>query len=115
MTPNAKHKLTLVCTALALCLSTTSAALAACLDPAGPNVDWVGCDKQGADLSVLNLTGANLSGANLTGVDLSGSILVGTNLEGATLEGVILTGTDLNNATWWNGNICAAGSIGECK
>jgi hypothetical protein len=45
MSPITKRKLTLVGTALALCLSMTSAALAGCDDPAGEKVDWFGCDK----------------------------------------------------------------------
>jgi uncharacterized protein YjbI with pentapeptide repeats len=85
MTSTAKRKLTLVCTALALCLSTTSPALAACDDPAGPGVDWSWCPLYGADLRMANLTGANLSYAGLIG------------------------------ATWTDGSICAEGSIGQCK
>lgn len=115
MIPNAKQKLALICTTIALCLSTTSAALGACSDPAGPNVDWAGCDIGRADLSVVNLTGANLAGADLTGADLSGAILFDANLEGANLTDVLLKGTNLSNAIWMDGSKCAEGSIGECK
>ncbi|MBT5434252.1 MAG: hypothetical protein HOK83_11410, partial [Rhodospirillaceae bacterium] len=49
--------------ALALSLTAaTSEAKAACDDPAGPDVDWSGCDKSGAYLSRADLSGANLSG-----------------------------------------------------
>jgi hypothetical protein len=101
MTPIAKRKLTLVCTALALCLSTTSAALAGCSDPAGPKVYWYGC---------LNLSGTDLSNANLTGANLSGA-----DLEYANLEGADLTEANLTYAYWTDGRKCAEGSIGECK
>jgi uncharacterized protein YjbI with pentapeptide repeats len=96
MTPIAKRKLTLVCTALALCLSTTSAALAGCSDPAGPKVYWYGC---------LNLSGTELSNANLRGADL----------EYANLEGADLTEANMTYAYWTGGRKCAEGSIGECK
>jgi uncharacterized protein YjbI with pentapeptide repeats len=57
---------------------------AACWDPAGPAVNWNGCDK----------SGVNLSGADLAGVDLSG--------------------VDLSGARWSDDTICQEGSIGYC-
>jgi uncharacterized protein YjbI with pentapeptide repeats len=100
MTPNAKRKLTLVGTALALCLSTTSTALAACSDAAHWNVEWNGCDKSNADLHRASLASANLRGANL---------------RGAVLTGAKLSNADLRGATWRDGWVCGKGSIGGCK
>ncbi len=63
---------------------------AACSDPAGPGVDWSGCDK---------------SGINVGSLDLSGAILVGTNLAGAYFGNANLTGADLTNAIVTNMNV----------
>ena len=125
MTPNAKRKLTLVGTALALCLSTPSAALAGCDDPAGFMVNWSGCDKTNAKLTRANLSRANLRGADLTRADLYKANLSGTKLRDAKLSGANLTNANLTNtnlwdanltgATWTDGRKCAEWSIGECK
>jgi uncharacterized protein YjbI with pentapeptide repeats len=85
----------ITCAAFALSLTTASAVMAACSDPAGPLVEWIGCLKKGA-----NLNGANLTDANLTG---------------ATLIETELTEADLTNATLSDGRICGEDSIGTCK
>ncbi len=65
-------------TILALTVFTLqSTAMAACSDPAGPNVNWQGCDKSYAELNDANLHNANLSGVNLTGADLRGNAKLG--------------------------------------
>lgn len=113
---------------------------AACDDPAGPNVDWQGCDKtwlqlQNVDLSNANLAGANLSnsdleGANLSNADLTGASILGGNLQGVNFTGATvisafltksrIAGAELADAIfdkthWVNGQPCKEGSIGECK
>ncbi|MBT6202958.1 MAG: pentapeptide repeat-containing protein [Rhodospirillaceae bacterium] len=85
--------------ALALLLTATSQARAACSDHAGPGVDWFQCDY-----SFWDLTGANLSGASLTGADLTA----------ATVSGANLTNVNLDVAIWTDGRVCAEGSIGGC-
>ncbi|MCP4362826.1 MAG: hypothetical protein GY796_32890 [Chloroflexi bacterium] len=47
---------------------------AACGDPAGPGVDWSGCDKSGVSVFGLDLSGAILVGANLTDAILNSLI-----------------------------------------
>ncbi len=100
--------------ALALFLTATSEARAACEDPPTPGVDWSGCNFSGADLYSVDL-----QGANLTNADLSLTILWGAKLNGADLTGANLNGTDPNNvdfsgATWTDGRVCAEGSVGGC-
>ncbi len=73
-----------------LALLTASPVFAACGDPAGPGVDWSGCDK---------------SGINVGSLDLSGAILVGTNLTGAYFGNANLTGAALTNAIVTNMNV----------
>jgi len=47
--------------------------------------------------------------------NLSGASLVNANLKGAILDGADLRYADLSGATWMNGSICAADSIGQCN
>ena len=63
-----------------------------CAIPAGPNVDWSGCDKAGSDLTKANLSGANLTKANLSGANLTKANLTKANLSGANLTKANLTG-----------------------
>jgi uncharacterized protein YjbI with pentapeptide repeats len=82
---------TFLAAALALSLTATTEARAACDDPARSEVNWSECDKSDA-----NLSGANLSGALLSGAYLSG-------------------GADLSGAIWTDGRVCAEGSVGSCN
>lgn len=68
-----------------------------------------------AHMHGTNLRNANLMLANLTGVNLLDADLTGANLRGAKIEGVILMKARLDQATWTDGRICAADSVGECK
>lgn len=69
---------------------------------------------EGAHLHAANLQKANLMMANLQRVNLLDADLRGANLQGANLVGAILIKTKLGNATWTDGRICAADSVGEC-
>lgn len=89
-----------------------------CMRPAGQQVNWSGCDKNGvnllsADLKSAKLVGirmqgahlrearldyASLAGADLTLSDLSRAVFVGANLTGAELTMANLTGADLRYA-----------------
>jgi uncharacterized protein YjbI with pentapeptide repeats len=69
---------------------------------------------EGAHLHAVNLRGANLMMANLRKVSLLDADLSGANLRGANLTGAILLKARFDNATWTDGRICAANSIGEC-
>lgn len=95
----------------------------------------VGANLQGArlggsDLSYANLATANLEKADLRGARLKGAVLRKTRLSGARLEGADLgfanlsgaditqvdfSGVHLGKATWIDGRLCAAGSVGECR
>jgi uncharacterized protein YjbI with pentapeptide repeats len=70
---------------------------------------------EGVHLHASNLHGANLMMANLKKANLLDADLTGANLLGANLQGAILISAKLDNATWTDGRICAAGSRGECK
>lgn len=69
---------------------------------------------QGAHMHGVNLVNANLSLANLAKANLMDANLSGANLTGANLTGTLLLKTNLNNATWTDGRVCAEGSIGKC-
>ena len=90
---------------LALFLTATSEARAACGDGAGTSVDWSGCDKSRADLHRADLHNA----------DLSRAILAGASLFYAYLTNADLSGADLSGATWTDGGVCAEGSWGSCN
>jgi uncharacterized protein YjbI with pentapeptide repeats len=78
--------------------------------------DLFAADLSGANLRAANLTGANLSMANLTGANLALAILRGARLATDTITEVkTLSGADLSGATWHDGRICAARSIGRCN
>lgn len=68
-----------------------------------------------AHLHATNLQQANLMLANLTGVNLLDADLRGANLRGAKLQNAILIAAKLEGATWVDGRVCAAGSVGECR
>ena len=74
-----------------------------CAEKAGPNVNWTGCDKSGANLAGANLTGAkleqvNFSHANLSDANLGGAVLFGANLEFSNLSGANLKGANLGRS-----------------
>ena len=96
-------------------------AQAACADPAGPNVNWSGCNKNGIRVPGANLSGANLSNA-LFGptakhiADFSRANLQGANFIGSNVPASVkFAGADLSGATWVDGLVCAMGSIGNCN
>ena len=95
--------------------SASASASAKCSAPAGPIVDWSGCDKLGATLSEADLRYANLSGANLSGATLSGATLYGANLRYANLSDANLTGADMFRVTstgvTWLRTYCPSGFI----
>ena len=69
---------------------------------------------EGAHMHAVNLENANLMMANMKKVNLMDANLSGANLRGANLTGAILVKTKFDKATWMDGRVCAAGSIGEC-
>jgi hypothetical protein len=71
-----------------------------CQTPAGPGVDWAGCNKTNVYLYDANLSGAMLGSANLSGVTLYGA-----NLTSASLGGADLTDTDMNSADLSDANL----------
>lgn len=78
-----------------------------------------GANLEGANLSrthlhAVNLRGANLRGASLRGANLLDADLTGADLTGADLVGTILIQAKFGNATWSDGRICAADSVGRC-
>ncbi|MDH5472329.1 MAG: pentapeptide repeat-containing protein [Gammaproteobacteria bacterium] len=69
---------------------------------------------EGAHMHATNLQNANLMMANMQKVNLLDADLRGANLRGANLTGAILIQAKFENATWTDGRVCAAGSVGEC-
>ncbi|MDX2506686.1 MAG: pentapeptide repeat-containing protein [Gammaproteobacteria bacterium] len=77
-----------------------------------------------ANLSHTDLSSANLTGASLRAADLRGALLSRTlftradlsyaNLTGAKAAKIKFTGTNLANTIWFDGKVCAKGSIGRC-
>ena len=80
-----------------------------------PGIDLSGANLESAPAFATYMKDANLQGANLTRANFTRATLEGANLKGANLEGTILVGTRLGGATWTDGRVCAAESIGECK
>lgn len=60
--------------------------IANCAMPAGPRINWSGCDKVGVRLDHSDLTLAKASGANFMGSDLEASRFYQTDLQGANLR-----------------------------
>ena len=92
-----------------------------CQTPAGPGVDWAGCNKTNANLHNANLNNANLYGAvmqdvyaydanltnaNLTNANLINANLYGADLSGARLGGAILVDANLTKANLTNAYFC---------
>src|ERR1035437_9810242 len=84
-----------------------AAATGNCTAPAGPGVDWSGCN-----LNYRNLTGANLTGADLGGATLLYANLYRTDLTGATLTNATLFLADLNHAILIGANLTNAALAG---
>ena len=91
--------------------------------------NFMGSKLDNSDLSYANFTRANfqrasmqrvyLKGAVLDQADLQGANLAGSDLSYAELTGALLTDAKLNgarfdHAIWVNGEVCLAGSVGEC-
>jgi uncharacterized protein YjbI with pentapeptide repeats len=86
---------------LALCLATTSPALAAsCGSTPEPGLDWSECTKKNLMLPSSELEGANLSGTDFSLTDLSGSNLASANLEKANLVRAWLAGAKAEKANF---------------
>ncbi|MDO9372439.1 MAG: pentapeptide repeat-containing protein [Gammaproteobacteria bacterium] len=83
-----------------------------------------GSDLAYSNLSLANLSYANLERATLTGADLRNADLSSANLQGADLSYADLSGANLggaeianakfDRAIWFDGSVCAAGSLGQC-
>ncbi len=106
--------------ALALAALTATSAQAACTDPAGPGVNWSGCNKNGIRVPGANLSGANLSNATFSPTakykaDFSNADLRGANFSGSTITSANFAGATLSGATWTNGQVCATPSVGTCN
>ena len=89
-----------------------------CQTPAGPGVDWAGCNKtnvylydanlSGAMLGRANLSSVTLYGANLTDTDMNSADLYGANLTSASLTGANLSFATLSFANLTNANLGSA-------
>ena len=105
---------------LALAVASVTGVQAACTDPAGPNVNWSGCNKNGIRVPGANLSGADLSKATFTptakyNADFSNANLSGANFTGSTVTGANFSGANLAGAKWTDGRVCATPSVGSCK
>ena len=72
-------------------------------------------DLSFANLAQAKLIGANLTAANLQFADLNNADLRYADLRNAQLNGATFLGARLDEATWVDGHVCAAISVGECK
>ena len=80
------------------------------------SANLAGANLKDGTLFAANATGANFAGADLSGVNLTRADLTKANLQGAVVNKMTLfIHTILDGATWTDGRICAAGSLGECK
>lgn len=80
-----------------------------------PSANLTQADFSYATLNQANMTRANLEGANLNFAELHGADLSHANLRDANLAGAALDGARLDHATWPDGHVCAADSIGQCR
>ena len=69
------------------------------------NVEAVGTNFRGVDLSNVVMTNVDLSKADLRGANLAGAQMTNVDWEGAQLGGAI----------WLDGRRCAPTSVGSCK
>lgn len=86
-----------------------------CLAAPAKEVNWSGCVKDDTLLVGVDLIGAELVGASFRNTNLSHADLRHANLSQADLSGADLTGVQLGDATWTDGRVCAAGSMGRCE
>ncbi|ADU65876.1 pentapeptide repeat-containing protein [Desulfurispirillum indicum] len=81
---------------------------------------------EGARMEAANLMHANFQGANLRGVNFQSAELRSTDFRNAALNGANFRwsrniesaqfdGANLEEAIWVNGQVCAEGSIGQCR
>lgn len=108
-----------VITVLGATMVSGAPAIAGCDDPAGPEVDWTGCDKAGIDLEGMDMSYAilrkvNFEGANLKGVNFDNALLLGANLLNADFSDVSIEGTHLTTAIMPDGQKCGWYSVGKC-
>ena len=80
-----------------------------------PSANLSQADFSYATLNQTVMVRANLEGANLNFAELREADLSHANLRDANLAGTVLDGAKLDNATWPDGQVCAAGSIGQCR
>jgi len=78
------------------------------------SVNLAQSDLSYATLNHANLSQANLEGANLNFAEIREADLSGANLRDANLGDAVLDGAKLGQATWTDGRICAANSVGQC-
>ncbi len=76
--------------------------------------ELIGADLSRAKLDHADLTGANLSGAKLDRTDFSFANLSYADLSKAKAKNIKLKQTQLSKTIWFNGQVCAQGSIGKC-
>ena len=74
-----------------------------CSAPAGPDVNWAGCDKMGANLGDANLSnsdlvGTNFADANLSGANLTSAYLPMASFYAAKMGGAVLNQTNMQDA-----------------
>lgn len=116
---------TRVAVALALwAICEVSVAATDCEAAPQARISWQACDKhrvflRGVDLSQADLRKAVLAGtdlqhAKLPGADLRDADLRWANLQFVDLRGATIEGARFDGATWLDGTLCAAGSIGKC-
>lgn len=79
------------------------------------NRNLTGVDFTNASLRKASFGKSILVGADFTNADLRGADLRGANLRNASVVNVDWDGVQLGGATWVDGRVCAAGSVGRCR
>lgn len=83
-------------------------------------VAMVGANLRDADLAGADLRGANLAyiilqDADLRETDFTNADLTNADLKGAMLKSTLFVGSNLSQAIWTDGRMCAIGSVGTCN
>ena len=77
--------------------------------------NFISADLRYTDLASARLVGADLRRADLSNARLDKADLSYANLAGAKLGGASLKQTRLGKTIWFDGRVCAPGSIGVCR
>ena len=80
------------------------------------NASFGGADLTGSTFFAANATEADFGDATLNGVNFTRADLTGANFKNAKYDRMTLfIAAKLSGATWFDGRVCAPGSVGACQ